>query len=146
MLELMGVMADVTTFTTTRRSLELTFAIAASERCDPDPDLEATCRRIIAFRRHATKANETGRLARRNLEDYCNAKAKGTNQEGEALQKKTLGGTPPSKSRMELRPQCQSHGPVGLMLETAHINAGKVDKKGLLRQHGQPPIDILREP
>ena len=145
MKDMMGAMADVTTYTTSRRSLELAFAVAASEGWDPDPDVEAGCRRFTAFRRHATKDNETGRFARMNLEDYCNAKAKGTEGEDTPLDQKTLGGIPTSRSRMELRRQCDPHGPVGFMLETAHINAGKVDRKGVLRQHGQPPIDILGE-
>ena len=75
MKEMMGAMADVTTFTTARRSLELTLAMAACEGKDPDPDVEAGCRRFAAFRQHATKNNETGRLARMNLRDYCEVKA-----------------------------------------------------------------------
>ena len=46
---------------------------------------------------------------------------------------------------MELRSQCKPHGPIGYLLETAHLNAATIDAKGVLRQEGQPPIDILGE-
>ena len=56
--DLMGALADLTTFTTSRRSLEMTFDVAASEGQDPDPEIESVCRRVMCFRRNATKKME----------------------------------------------------------------------------------------
>ena len=46
---------------------------------------------------------------------------------------------------MELRGQCESEGPVGLLIESAHINAARIDHTGKMRQEGQPTIDMLGE-
>ena len=145
MKELMSSMADLTTYTTARRSIELAFDVAANEDKDPDPDVEASCRRVMAFRRHATKENETGKLCRMNMQDYCDMRAKGISGEQGLLEDKVLGGQPTSKRRMELRKQCRSEGPVGLLIETAHLNAATIDEKGRMWQHKQPTIDILEE-
>ena len=69
-------MAELTTFTTTNRSIEMTFA-TATEAQNMDPDIETTTRRAMAFRHHATKENELGRLARQNLKDYQRISAAG---------------------------------------------------------------------
>ena len=77
--------------------------MAASEGCDPDPDIEASCRRIMAFRRHATKKNELGKMIMQNLADYCEANAKGSEGEETPLDEKVLAGMPKTRRRMELR-------------------------------------------
>ena len=99
MKDLMGAFADLTTFTRKRRSLEMTFDAAASEGQDPDPDIEAICRRVMCFRRNATKTNETGSLTRSNLQDYCAMGARGAEGEQGSLEDKELGGIPTSRKK-----------------------------------------------
>ena len=138
-------MADLTAYTTSRRSLEMTFDVAASEGQDPDPDIESVCRRVMCFRRNATKVNETGRLTMENLNLYCEAGARGTVGEEGDLEDKEIGGMPTARKRMELRRQCEAEGPVGYLIESAHINAARIDQKGMMRQEGQPTIGVLGE-
>ena len=61
--------------------------------------------------------------------------ASGTEGEEGSLDQKELGGLPTSKKRMELRRQCNSEGTVGLLIESAHINAARIDRKDKLRQN-----------
>ena len=37
-------------------------------------------------------------------------------------------------------------GPVGLLLETVHINGAVFDNESLIRQYNQPPINVLETP
>ena len=46
---------------------------------------------------------------------------------------------------MELRKQCVSEGPEGLLIESAHLNAARIDHTGKIRQEGQPMVDMLGE-
>ena len=138
-------MADLTTFTTTKRSIEMTFA-TATEAQHMDPDIEAATRRFMAFRRHATKENELGRTTRQNLKDYQRINAAGCGTENKVLANKILGGLPKSKERMALRRECQAFGPVGYMLKPAHLQGAQIDGEGRLKQFNQPTIDILNEP
>ena len=80
-----------------------------------------------------------------NLKDYCEVGAIGTEGEGGDLKDKEIRGMPTSRKRMELRRQCEPEGPVGLLIESAHINAARIDHTGKMRQEGQPTVDILGE-
>ena len=103
--------ADLLTASAKRRSLDLTFSLA-SYGDDLDPDVEIAYRRIAAYRRNATKDNETARLMRENVRFYNDRKAAGTHASTDDLSSKTLGGPPKSKQRMFLRRQCSVFGPV----------------------------------
>ena len=47
---------------------------------------------------------------------------------------------------MEQRRETGAVGPVGLLLETLHINASTLDDKGAIRQWNQATIDTLTMP
>ena len=47
---------------------------------------------------------------------------------------------------MALRRECRAYGPIGYMLESAHLQGAQIDGDGRLMQFNQPTIDIINEP
>ena len=47
---------------------------------------------------------------------------------------------------MRLRNESQPLGPVGFMLESAHLQGARIDEDGRFLQFNQPTIDILKDP
>ena len=51
-----------------------------------------------------------------------------------------------AQDRAEKRRQSNPQGPIGYLLETAHIQASCMDMKYRIRQWNQPMIDVLKSP
>ena len=61
--------ADLLTFSTTRRSVDLTYAMASYGK-DVDPDVEIASRRAMTFRRMMHKQNDTSRKMKKVIAMY----------------------------------------------------------------------------
>ena len=103
--------ANLLTASTTQRSLNLTFSLA-SYGDDLDPGTGVAYRRVAAYRRTATKDNDTAKMMKENLTMYCDQKAAGTHGGTEDLSSKELGGPPMLRKRSFLRRQFKVCGPV----------------------------------
>ena len=108
--------ANCITFVTTRRSIDLTFAML-SRGADLDPDVEATTRRMIMLRRMMVNDQKTAKMMRDIYAKYREEDEPGCQTDEITFRSKKLGGEPTSETRGLLRKQCNPRGPVGLALE-----------------------------
>ena len=142
---LRGVIANVITFTTKIRAVDLTFAVTA-EKGDLDPDVEICRRRVTALRRCYHGNDEDAAMIQDIYEKYKENDEPATKHTKEDLLGKDVFGPPASKERASLRKQCRPHGPVGLLLETMHLQTAALTDKFIIKQWNQPAIDVLQAP
>ena len=64
----------------------------------------------------------------------------------EGLKRNVIAGHPASPERAKIRRQCKPFGPVGLMLESIHMNAATIDEDLEIQQYNQAPIKIIEAP
>ena len=85
-------------------------------------------------------------MAKEIMEEYKKRGEPGAFISDEELRKKTPGGEPTTTERAEMRRRCKPQGPVGYLLETAHLQASSIDDSFTIKQWNQPNVDILRTP
>ena len=142
---LRGTIANVITFTTKIRAVDLTYAVTA-EKGDLDPDVEICRRRVTALRRCYHGNDEDAAMIQDIYEKYKEKEEPATKHKKEDLLGKDVFGPPASKERASLRKQCRPHGPVGLLLETMHLQTAAMTDKFIIKQWNQPAIDVLQAP
>ena len=81
-----------------------------------------------------------------NLRRYIDRKEPGTQRGRDETSYKQPGGPPKSKQRMKLRREVIAKGPIGLLIETMHINGANLDEQFKIRQFNQPTLDIVKDP
>ena len=81
--------ASCLTFTTVRRSADLTFAIGSRGR-DVDPDVEIVCRRAIALRRSMAKDEKNKKMIQELYEAYRQCDEPGIYKNQDDLKERTL--------------------------------------------------------
>lgn len=140
-----GAIANVVTFTTSRRSMDLTHAVTA-EKGDLDPYVEICKRRVTALRRCYHRNDEDAEMTKEIYSRYQEQEEPATKHTDEGLQSKDEFGPPASKERANLRRQRRPHGPVGLLMETAHLQAAGMADRLIVKQWNQPAVDILQAP
>ena len=143
--KLRGTIANVITFTTKMRAVDLTFAVT-SEKGDLDPDVEICRRRVTALRRCYHGNDEDAAMIQEIYKKYQEKDEPATKHKKKDLMEKNLSGPPASKERAALRQQCRPHGPVGLLLETMHLQTAAVTSNFMIKNWNQPPIDIMQAP
>ena len=144
-LKLSSTIANALTYTTKRRSVDLTFAIA-SGKTDLDPDVEVYARRVVLMRRVIGGDKDMKRMADEIMQEYARKGESGIYKGDRQLSEKVVGGSPTTPQRSNLRKQCNPQGPVGVLLETIHLQASTLDKDYSIKQWNQPNIHILQSP
>ena len=129
------------TYTTDQRSADLTFA-TASHGPDLDPEVAIAMRRAVAVRRYISKSEANERMARKIIKNYGAKREPGVYEDEEQLRQKELGGEPTSIEKAQIRKQCNPRGPIGLFLETLHLQAATMDGGYTIRQWNQPKIEL----
>ena len=89
--QLRTAIANCITFVTSRRSTDLTFAMA-SRGADVDPDVEAITRRMTMIRRMMSKDGKVNETIKEIYAKYCEQGEPGCQTEYEVLKNKHLGG------------------------------------------------------
>ena len=56
------------------------------------------------------------------------------------------GGDPATPARAAIRKRCKPLGPIGLLLESVHLQAASIDRHWKVIQVNQQPIDIIEGP
>lgn len=140
-----GAIANVVAFTTKRRSVDLTYAVAA-DKGDLDLDGEICKRRVTALRRCYHRGEEEAEMIREIYSKYQEGNEPATTHTKEDLLGKDVHGPPASNGKAKLRKQCRPHGPVGLLLETMHLQTAGMTEHCIIKQWDQPPIDVLKSP
>ena len=140
-----GAIANVDTFTTSRRSVDMTYAVTA-DKGDLDPDVEICTRRVTALRRCYHRYEEEAEMIQEIYSKYKEGDEPATKHNKEDLLGKDVHGPPASKERASLRKQCKPHGPVGLLMETMHLQTAGLTDKFIVKQWNQPPNYILQSP
>ena len=85
-------------------------------------------------------------MAKEKYQTYDARKEPGTYQGEEHLRWKAQAGEPTAPARSRLRKQCNPHGAIGLLLETIHLQASSLDKKGSILEWNQPAISLKDTP
>ena len=134
--------ANCITFVTTRRSIDLTF-VMASIGTDLDPDVDVMTRRMTMLRRMMAKDPRTAEIMKDIYAKYREGNEPGCKADEETLRSKELGRHPTSKTRARLRKQCNPKGPVGLALESAHLQAASLDENFPIKQYGQAETQTM---
>ena len=159
-------------YTTEQRSADLTFA-SCSGGPDLDPDIQILARRAIAFRRFFTRRADqqeqedisrghqllgdskskhvgwqgsvirNGKLARTIFRKYQERNEPGVFREEDDKKPKVDGGDPATKARSAIRRGCKPMGPIGLLLESIHLQAASLDPSWRIVQYNQQPIDLI---
>jgi hypothetical protein len=136
---------DTLTFTTTRRSADLTFATAANGK-EVDPDVAIFKNRVLGMRRARVICEENRKMIDQIMETYLEAKEPGifeySKANGEALKEKEESGEPMSRQRAKIRRQCKPKGAIGYLLETVHLNQACMDMEFNIWQYNQTPIRV----
>ena len=57
-----------------------------------------------------------------------------------------MGGDPATAGRARVRKQCKPQGPVGLLLESIHLQAAALDEEYRILQFNQQAIDVVKGP
>ena len=104
--------ASTLTYSTTRRSTDLTFDVA-SRGADLDHDIEVVVGRVVAMRRAYSMDDEAKVLIKEFLLKYDENKAPGLGGEHESLRDKVIGGDPMQPERARLRKECRVKDPLG---------------------------------
>ena len=116
---------DTLTYTTTRRSADLTFAVAANGS-EVDPDIAIFKNRVLGMRRARVVCKENKSMIDRIMERYLEMKEPGIfayrKSKWESLEDKEEAGEPMSKQRAKVRRQCKPKGAIGYLLESVHLN------------------------
>ena len=86
------------------------------------------------------------RIANDIYAKYREGNDPGCNADEETLRSKELGGEPTSETRARLRKQCISQGPVGLALESSHLQAASLDKNFSIKQDGEAGVHTMKAP
>ena len=113
---------------------------------DLDPDVEICKRRVTALRRCYHRNDDDAAMIQDIYEKYKGENEPATKHTKEDLRGKDVLGPPASKERASLRKQCRPHGPVGLLLETMHLQTAAMTDKFIIKQWSQPAIDVLQAP
>ena len=79
-------------------------------------------------------------------DEYRRRQEPGTFQSREQMRWKVQAGEPATPERGRLRRQCNPQGPIGYLLETAHLQASVIDKEFNILQWNQPAIGIFTAP
>ena len=129
--------ADAIAFSTTKRSVDLTFKVA-SYGLGLDPGIQINVRRALAFRRAYTSSNDIKNMIddifKRYEEEGSPAIIKMDDDSYEDLRHKQVAGYPATKHRATIRRQCKPRGPVGHLLESVHMQAARMDDEGAIWQ------------
>ena len=91
-------------------------------------------------------AVRNARIVKAILHMYRKKGEPGIFSEGGDLQPKDDGGDPGTKGRAKVRHQCRPHGPIGLLLESIHLQAASLDEQFVIRQFNQQPIEVVGGP
>ena len=127
------------------QSIDLTFAVA-SHGSDLDPVLEIFTRRCMAFRRMTAKYQNSIRNATDTYQLYKQNGQPGTDDSEETLA--TLEPAPPpgAAGRKFWKPIVRAKGPIGLLIQDAHLMGAAITPNFCLVKHNESPIDLLRCP
>ena len=83
-----------------------------------------------------------GKMARAIYRMYRERDEPGVYKQGDKEKPKAEGGGPTSKARAALRKRCKPFGPMGLLLESIHLQAASLDPSWKIVQFNQQPIDL----
>ena len=133
------------TFSTAQKATDLTFA-AATRGTDVDPDVNVVCKRIKALRRSMAKDEEIKAMAHEIMEKYREMHEPGCYTTADELKEKPLAGAPCTPERARLKKQCRPQGPIGLLLESIHLQAATIDRDFNIHQWNQPAIQLTKAP
>ena len=137
--------ADAITYTTVRRSPDLVFA-TNSMGTDIDPDIAIHTQRVVAMRRAIVKDKDMEAVIKDIMRMYALKGGPGIYSGDENLAAKQLAGEPGSRTRAQVRAQCDPQGPIGHVLESMHMHAAAVNSRMEIVQHNQPTIGIISAP
>ena len=84
-----------------------------------------------------------GKLARAIYRKYQQLKEPGIHRAKDETCPKKDGGDPATPARSAIRKGCKPLGPIGLLLESVHLQAASIDQQWRVRQYNQQPIDII---
>ena len=133
--------AKALTFVTSRRSSDLTFAVA-SKGTDVDPEAAILTKRVASIRRATAISPSQKDLALEIYEEYASIREPGVYTGHEDLRHKEVAAEPATTERSRIRRQCKPMGPVGLLMESLRLNAAALDKEFNIWQRNQIPIGI----
>ena len=104
----------------------------------------------MAFRRAYYVSKSNAKMMDENLEMYAENQEPTTIKKGEEAQAKNvnkhIADEPGRSMRTAMRRQCKPKGPVGILLETLHLQSSAIDDEKVIHQFDQPPIDLLNAP
>ena len=103
-------------------------------------------RRATLLRRVAGDSHADKQMAKEIYQMYEMQNEPGIYKDDISLSQKTQAGEPMSRERARLRKQCNPRGPIGFLLETAHLQASSIDCNFVIHQWNQPSISILDAP
>lgn len=141
-------LADNLCFKTARRSIDLTFA-TASYGGDLDPDIEVVVRRVVPIRRIHSKNEELAKLSLQILRECGLRGEPGVYDEElghEGPADLVVAGPPGSSQRMLARRKCKPLGPVGFLLESAHLQAAAIGHDFTWYTYNQGGMPLIRMP
>ena len=98
------------------------------------------------MRRAYVKNPKQRRMMEEILAEYKKNEELGVYKNDEQIKGKELGGEAASSERGQLRKQCNQQGPVGLLLESLHLQAAVMNDRFQILQYNQHPIDIANAP
>ena len=119
---------------------------AASQGTDIDPEIYIYTKRALSYRRAYHISDSNKKLIEENHQLYKEAGEPGilkANQSKEEQLKKEIAEEPGTSQRTRVKKECKPLGPVGLLLETVHMQAAAMDDKKVIHQQNQAPIDLL---
>ena len=139
-------LANCLSFTTARKSIDMTFA-AASKGPDLDPDIEVVARRAAALRRGMAKSDHQRMMAKDIFEGYKARGEPGCYRDHEDLKHRVVAGEPGSPQRARLRKRCRPLGPIWFLLESMlFLQAAAVDGTFTIKQWNQADMSIWDSP
>ena len=84
-----------------------------------------------------------GKLARAIYRKYQQLREPGIHKAKDETTPKYEGGDPATPARAASRKPCRPLGPIGLLLESVHLQSAAIDQQWRVRQYNQQPIDIV---
>ena len=108
--------------------------------------MEICRRRVTALRRCYHGNDDDAAMVQDICEKYKDKDEPATKHTEKDLLGKDVVGPAASKERASLRKQCRPHGPVGLLLETMHLQTAALTDQVIIKQWNQPAIDIMQAP
>ena len=88
--------------------------------------------------------NQWGAAA--SFEGYQARNQPGIHKARDDEQPEEVGGDPTMRQRAKLRKWCRPMGPIGLLLESVHLQSASIDSQWRYCQFNQTPIDIVDGP